>query len=168
MATEDNGEPLKPVAEYKRYLQGCIDRRPSGLRQKLATALGKHKSFVSQITNPNYAVPIPAGDLHVIFEICHLSPEERSRFLALYEQAHPNRAARARPPLSQPHELRIVLPEFRSEEVARQVEKTIADLASRVIRMAQTAESLNEAPEALSETSPEALPEEDSSDEEIR
>lgn len=140
----DNDEPLNPVAEYKAYLRDRIDRRPSGMRQKLATALGKHKSFVSQITNPNYSVPIPAGDLRMIFEVCHLAPEEQEHFLALYEKAHPNRAARARRPLNQPHELRIVFPAFKSEEMARQVEKTITDMANRVIRLAQNAETLNE------------------------
>src|SRR5689334_6613204 len=57
------------VARYKAYLRHCIDRRPSGLRQRLATALGKHKSFVSQISNPAYSVPIPAGDLATILEV---------------------------------------------------------------------------------------------------
>ena len=41
------------VAEYKTILKEYIDRRPSGMRQKLATALGKHKSFISQITGPS-------------------------------------------------------------------------------------------------------------------
>ena len=50
-------------------------------RGRLAMALGKHKSFVSQIANPAYAVPIPAGDLPIIFEICHLSAQERQGFL---------------------------------------------------------------------------------------
>lgn len=138
---------LSPVARYKAYLRDCIDRRPSGMRQKLATALGKHKSFVSQITNPNYSVPIPAGDLRLIFEVCHLAPEEQEHFLALYEKAHPNRAARARGPFNRPHELRIVLPAFQSEETARQVEKTIIDVANRVIRVAQSAESPNDTEE---------------------
>lgn len=142
----DNDEPLSPVAEYKTYLRDCIDRRPSGMRQKLATALGKHKSFVSQIANPNYSVPIPAGDLRMIFEVCHLAPEEQEHFLVLYEKAHPNRAARARGPFNRPHELRIVLPAFKSEDTARQVEKTIIDVANRVIRLAQSAESLNDPP----------------------
>ena len=42
------------VAAYKQILRECIDRRPSGTRQKIALALGKHKSFVSQMTNPAY------------------------------------------------------------------------------------------------------------------
>ena len=76
-------------------------------------ALGKHKSFVSQITNPAYTVPIPAGDLPIIFEICHLSPQEREGFLALYRAAHPERARRRRRAGPRGHELRIAMPEFR-------------------------------------------------------
>ena len=40
------------VAAYKRILADVLDRRPSGTRQRLAAALGKNRSFVSQITNP--------------------------------------------------------------------------------------------------------------------
>lgn len=161
--TEDSSLERNPVAEYKLFLRDCIDRRPSGLRQKIATALGKHKSFVSQITNPSYTVPIPAGDLHVIFDVCHFSPEERGRFLKLYEKAHPFRTAGARRPANLPHDLRIILPAFKSEAMARQVEKTILDLANRVIRMAQTAESDN-TPEGETEDQQD----EDVQDEKIR
>ena len=78
------------VAAYKVILKEYIDRRPSGLRQKLATALGKHKSFISQITGPSYAMPIPVQHLATIFDICHFSPAERKAFLAAYAAAHPN------------------------------------------------------------------------------
>jgi hypothetical protein len=77
------------VATYKRLLQEYIDRRPSGLRLKIAKALGKHRSFVSQITNPIYPIPVPARHLEAIFRICHLAPEERQAFMAAYEAAHP-------------------------------------------------------------------------------
>jgi len=70
------------VAAYKRLLQEYIDRRPSGLRLKIARAIGKHRSFVSQITNPIYPIPVPARHLEAIFRICHLAPEEKQAFLA--------------------------------------------------------------------------------------
>ena len=47
-----NQTPQDAVSAYKRMLLGVIDRRPSGTRQRLATALAKNRSFVSQITNP--------------------------------------------------------------------------------------------------------------------
>jgi hypothetical protein len=81
------------VALYKRLLADVIDRRPSGTRQRLAAALGKNRSFISQITNPNYLTPIPARHLDTLFEICHFSAEEKRRFIDTYTRAHPNRPA---------------------------------------------------------------------------
>jgi hypothetical protein len=49
------------VRSYKRLLQAYLDRRPSGTRQKIALALGKHKSFISQIANPAYPAPAANG-----------------------------------------------------------------------------------------------------------
>jgi len=81
------------VAAYKRLLAAVIDLRPSGTRQRLATALGKNRSFISQITNPAYLTPIPAKHLDKLFEICHFSPDEKRRFIDAYTHAHPNRPA---------------------------------------------------------------------------
>jgi hypothetical protein len=83
--------PHETVAAYKRMLAGIIDKRPSGTRQRLATALAKNRSFVSQITNPSYATPIPASHLGQIFEICHFSAAERQEFTRLYGLAHPKK-----------------------------------------------------------------------------
>ena len=35
------------VIAYKSIFSDIIDNRPSGTRQRLATALGKHRSFVT-------------------------------------------------------------------------------------------------------------------------
>jgi hypothetical protein len=133
------------VAAYKTLLRAFIERRPSGLRGRLALALGKHKSFVSQITNPLYSVPIPACDLPLIIDICRLSAAERDELLALYRAAHPQRQQRppapAPAPGSGPHELRIALPAFRSLAVERQIEALILEVAGRIIRIAQAAEA---------------------------
>jgi hypothetical protein len=140
MGEAEVGDRTEAIARYKTLLRDVIDRRPSGLRGRLAMALGKHKSFVSQITNPSYSVPIPAVDLPTIFEICHLAPAERERFLALYREAHPERMQRPPRAPNAPHELRIALPEFRTEATARDVEAMILDFAVRTIRLAQRAE----------------------------
>ena len=89
------GDPsqFESVAAYKRILETVIDRRPSGTRQRLATALAKNRSFISQIANPAYPTPIPANHLDVIFEICHFSAAERRQFLEAYRLAHPKRLA---------------------------------------------------------------------------
>lgn len=79
------------VAAYKRLLAGILERRPSGTRQRLAAALAKNRSFVSQITNPAYATPIPINHLPLIFDLCHFSPAERQEFTRLYLMAHPRK-----------------------------------------------------------------------------
>jgi hypothetical protein len=77
------------VAAYKHVLVSVLDQRPSGTRQRLATALAKNRSFISQISNPTYPTPIPANHIDVIFEICHFSPAEKRKFMEAYGQAHP-------------------------------------------------------------------------------
>jgi hypothetical protein len=83
--------PHEAVAAYKRMLASVLERRPSGTRQRLATALAKNRSFVSQITNAAYATPIPANHLAQIFEVCHFSAAERQEFTRLYALAHPRK-----------------------------------------------------------------------------
>ncbi len=86
-----------PVAVYKSLLRDMVNKRPSGTRQKIAQAIGKHKSFVSQITNPNYAMPVPAKHLGTILDLCHCSSEERRNLLDAYTRAHPSRALPSHP-----------------------------------------------------------------------
>jgi hypothetical protein len=86
---DDGADPA--VAEYKSILREVLENRPSGTRRRLAAALGKNPSFISQISNPSYAVPIPASHVDTILEICHFQPEARARFVAAYAKAHPRR-----------------------------------------------------------------------------
>ena len=70
MSGEPESKPgVEPVAAYKSILQAVINNRPSGTRQRLAAAIGKNRSFVSQITNPVYPTPVPAQHLEAIFSI---------------------------------------------------------------------------------------------------
>lgn len=77
------------IAAYKELLRGYLEKRPSGLRKRISDAIGTNRSFVSQITNPKYTVPIPSNYVHQIIEVCHLSPAERTQFIAAYLEAHP-------------------------------------------------------------------------------
>ena len=90
--------PSATAADYKRLLQQVCDNRPSGTRGRLALALGTNRSFVSQLVNPVYPMPIPAQHLETIFEVCHFSPAEREAFLAAYDRAHPGRRDTGEPP----------------------------------------------------------------------
>jgi hypothetical protein len=90
-------DPGATVADYKTLLQAVCDKRPSGTRGRLALALGTNRSFVSQLVNPNYVMPIPAQHLETIFEVSHFSPAERAAFLAAYDEAHPGRRETGEP-----------------------------------------------------------------------
>jgi hypothetical protein len=130
-------DKAEAVASYKRILRTYIDRRPSGTRQKIALALGKHKSFVSQITNPAYAAPLPAAHLNAILEICHFSPEERKTFLGAYRAAHPKQRAVAlgEPASEKTYDLRIRLPVLDDPQLQKELEATIRQTANRIIAL---------------------------------
>lgn len=122
------------VAAYKAVLQAVLDKRPSGTRQRLAVALGKNRSFISQISNPAYSVPIPARHLEVIFEICHLSVDERRTFLEAYEQAHPSRLKLIKD--STPtRELRVQLPDLGDDVRNRELERVVEEFIQKVGRI---------------------------------
>lgn len=92
-AVKDSGRKNdEPVRAYKAILQNHIEKQPSGLRKKIANAIGTNRSFVSQITNSTYRVPIPPNYVHTILEVCHLPPVERADFLSAYLAAHPGQA----------------------------------------------------------------------------
>ena len=124
------------VAAYKAVLRNVLDNRPSGTRLKLAAALGKNRSFVSQITNPGYPVPIPALHIEIIFEVCHLSPAEKSAFLEAYHRAHPRRFAGKG---HEPHTrtITVTVPDLGDARKNRALEQTIADFAARLARYAE-------------------------------
>jgi hypothetical protein len=123
------------VAAYKRLLQEYIDRRPSGLRLKIAKAIGKHRSFVSQITNPAYPIPVPARHLETIFRICHLAPEEKQAFMAAYEAAHPRYPLVERRQPRRGREKRTVeieLPMVENAELERELEELLRQVARQI------------------------------------
>src|ERR1043166_5968173 len=132
--------PAKPeagaptVAAYKRVLQDVLERRPSGMRQRLAVALGKNRSFISQISNPTYPTPIPAQHVEAIFEICHFSPPERERFLDAYRQAHPQRL-RTLGHQDRGRRITLTLPDLEDEQKNRRLEAALADLAERIAQL---------------------------------
>ncbi|WP_407180748.1 hypothetical protein [Bradyrhizobium sp. STM 3562] len=82
------------VAVYKRIFKEVLESRPSGMRLRLAHAMGKNRSFVSQISNPAYPVPIPVQHLNTIFDVCHFPPQAKAAFLRAYARAHPRRIGR--------------------------------------------------------------------------
>jgi len=125
---------LEHVAAYKRVLQKVLDSRPSGMRQRLAEALGKNRSFISQISNPAYPTPIPAQHIEGIFEICHFSPREREQFLAAYRDAHHRRLQ----VLKGHHRVRRVtlsLPDLGEDRRNKQLETIITEFVEKIGRV---------------------------------
>jgi hypothetical protein len=124
-----------PIAAYKTILRDCIDRRPAGLRARIASALGKHKSFVSQLTNPIYPMPVPARHIETIFEICHFSPEERRSFLTAYARAHPEKAPEGVQGSESPARRKTIsleIPQLGDPRKQRALESLLRELAERV------------------------------------
>jgi hypothetical protein len=88
MAKVESGANEDHIRAYKVILSGVLDQRPSGTRQRLADALGKHRSFVTQISSPAYPTPIPLKHLSTLFTVCHFSTAERDHFMIAYRKAH--------------------------------------------------------------------------------
>ena len=103
---------LTAVSAYKSVLKRVVDTRPSGTRHRLAVALGKNRSFISQISSPTYSVPIPPAHLETIFEACHFTPAEKREFLAAYNLAHERRLKGMKRPAGQ-RTLTLTLPHSR-------------------------------------------------------
>jgi hypothetical protein len=122
------------VAAYKRVLQQALDNRPSGMRQRLAEALGKNRSFISQISNPVYPTPIPAQHVERILEICHFSPRERQQFLAAYNQAHPRRL-QLHSEEERVRRVTLSLPDLGDPRKNKQIDDIVAEFAEKIARV---------------------------------
>jgi hypothetical protein len=123
-----NAAPPSPLETYKQILRTVVDNRPSGTRQRLAEAIGKNRSFISQIISPSYATPIPVQHRETIFHICHFAPQEREAFLEAYRAAHPGRleVVDATQPMRQ---LVVDLPDFGDADLNARADHLITSLA---------------------------------------
>ena len=126
-------ERADTVGAYKSVLKRVLDTRPSGTRHRLAIALGKNRSFISQIGNPVYAVPIPVQHLETIFEVCHFTAADRREFLAAYAEAHPQRLTVVRKPAGT-RTLTLSVPDLGDARRNRLLDETIAEIARRLAR----------------------------------
>jgi hypothetical protein len=124
------------VAAYKAVLKRIIDTRPSGTRHRLAIALGKNRSFISQIANPVYAVPIPVQHLETIFEICHFTAADRRDFLAAFAEAHPRRHDLRRKTAGT-RKLTLTLPDLGNAQRNRLLDEAVTDIARRLARFTE-------------------------------
>ena len=135
-AVKPERERSAAVTAYKSVLKRVVDTRPSGTRHRLAIALGKNRSFISQIANPVYAVPIPMQHLETIFEVCHFTAGEKREFLAAYGEAHPRRLDLVRKPAGT-RSLTLTLPDLGDARRNRLLDEAIAEIARRLGRFAE-------------------------------
>ena len=135
MSTEaDPVDSQELIAAYKAILRDVLDKRPSGMRQRLAEALGKNRSFISQITNPTYSVPIPAAHIERIFEICHFLATEKAEFMAAYRRAHPNRAP-GNSGDKRWREIVLRVPDLRDRARNKELDELMKEMLQRVLRL---------------------------------
>lgn len=137
---EEPSSTADAVAAYKSFMRDVLDRRPSGTRQKLAEAFGTHKSFVSQVTNPTYRVPLPAQHVPALFRVCRFSPDEQKHFLELYAKAHPTQS-RSIDELAaiDADVLHIPLPKSLPARQRAELEDLLREFAERVVALMQNA-----------------------------
>ena len=131
------GERQERIAAYKTTLRRFIDQRPSGIRRKIAEVTGTHKSFISQITNPSDATPLPARHIDSIFAVCHLSPEEKQAFLKEYHSAHPGHAGIRNAPRRHTRTLQVQVPVLRDERKQKALESLIRDTVRRLCELVE-------------------------------
>ncbi len=127
------------ITAYKAILAAIIDNRPSGTRQRLAAALGKHRSFVTQITSPSYSTPLPARHLATIFQVCHVSKGEQDRFLEAYQLAHPGKL----PDLGHAAGLRhltLMVADFGDDKKNQMLDEAIQDFIQKMVSLSREAD----------------------------
>jgi len=124
------------VAEYKRVFKEILDNRPSGMRLRLAHAMGKNRSFVSQISNPSYPVPIPVQHLNTIFDVCHFPPTAKAAFLKAYARAHPRRIGRL-DEFPRERTIMLRLPDLGSAKRNGQIDALMQEFARRLTDILQ-------------------------------
>jgi hypothetical protein len=98
--------------------------------------MGKNRSFVSQISNPSYPVPVPVQHLNTIFDVCHFSPPDKEAFLRAYARAHPRRIAHM---TKTPRDRSITfhLPDLGSARRNGKVDALLQEFARRLIAILQ-------------------------------
>lgn len=131
-----SGDNAERVRTYKTILEQVLATRPSGTRLKLANALGKNRSFISQIASPTYSIPIPAQHLPTLFDVCHFSNEERRDFLKAYALAHPRRHPPHRDKLHM-RSIAVTVPDLGDPGRNRAIDEMVADFARKLSHMAE-------------------------------
>jgi hypothetical protein len=126
------------IRAYKSLLKEAVEARPSGIRLRIASQIGKNKSFVSQITSPNYKTPLPEKYVEPILDAIHLTRPERERFLDIYHRAHPRaRDHGGAAPTGETRILQIELPKLESRRLENRVDQLVLQFARNLSDIAR-------------------------------
>ncbi|MDV7341759.1 hypothetical protein RYZ26_19315 [Terasakiella sp. A23] len=125
------------IADYKTLIKSYLELRPSGTRIKLAEAFGTHKSFISQVCNPAYNVPLPSQHIPALFRVLHLSDGEKAAFMEAYQKAHPEQLDDIEELPKNGKVVQIEIPKDLSVPVQQELEKMITEFAERAIALAR-------------------------------
>ena len=117
-------------------LSAVIDQRPSGTRQRLADALGKHRSFVTQITSPAYSTPIPSKHLPLIFSVCHFSTAGARPFPRRLSGGASRQGATARRAAGASRHLSLTVPDLGDDKQNAALDRAINEFIHRISSIA--------------------------------
>lgn len=122
------------IRAYKLVLSHVLETRPSGTRQRLADALGKHRSFITQMISPTYPTPIPQRHLATLFSVCHFSVTERDAFMTAYRAAHRGKLEIGDAERKMRH-LSLLVPELGDDKSNAALDKAISEFVQRLTEL---------------------------------
>lgn len=131
--------PEKLIRAYKTILSHVLETRPSGTRQRLADALGKHRSFITQMISPTYPTPIPQRHLATLFAVCHFSPAERDAFMTAYRAAHRGKLDLVDAERKMRH-LSLLVPELGDDKSNAALDKAISEFVQKITALLRKGE----------------------------
>lgn len=122
------------IRAYKLILSHVLETRPSGTRQRLADALGKHRSFITQMISPTYPTPIPQRHLATLFAVCHFSVAERDAFMTAYRAAHRGKLEIGDAERKMRH-LSLLVPELGNDKSNAALDKAIGEFVQKMTEL---------------------------------
>lgn len=123
--------PEELIRAYKLIFSNVLETRPSGTRQRLADALGKNRSFITQMTSTTYATPIPQRHLATLFAVCHFSPAEREAFMTAYRAAHRGKLEIGDAERKMRH-LSLVVPDLGDDKTNAALDKALGEFVQKL------------------------------------
>lgn len=127
------GDKPQAIKAYKIVIYNALQNCPLGTKRRIAEELGTGISFVSQISNPNYAIPIPSKHVDQILKICALSEQDKATFRAAYEAAHTSDDSELE--IGNKNMICIPLPKYMNAAQRRKAKEAIRASAETILQL---------------------------------